>query len=98
MAFIQIMEFRTDRLDEVEAAVSRWADATEGRRTVRRSLLLRDRADQDHFLNVVFFDSYESAMENSGLPETDTLATEVAALFDDAPVFVDLDVVVDQGM
>jgi len=45
---------------------------------------------------MVFFDSYESAMVNSGLPETKASADEFAALSVGPPTFYDLDVVDDQ--
>jgi len=39
-------------------------------RTVRRELLARDHSDPGRYFAIAFFDSYESAMENSDLPET----------------------------
>ena len=70
--------------------------ATEGKRTVRRSVLTRDRNDPERYLLVVFFDSYESAMENSNLPETAQFAEQQLALLDGPPTFYDLDVVEDR--
>ncbi len=46
---------------------------------------------------IVFFDSYESAMENSNLPETQAFAESLAALLDGPPTFLDLDVVEDRS-
>ena len=37
---------------------------------MRRSIVTRDRNDPERHVLIVFFDSYESAMENSNLPET----------------------------
>jgi len=45
----------------------------------------------------VFFDSYESAMVNSSLPETQAVAEQYAKLTDSPPVFYDLDVVDDRA-
>jgi hypothetical protein len=45
----------------------------------------------------VFFDSYESAMENSKLPETQAAAEKYMALADGPPVFYDLDVLEDRA-
>jgi hypothetical protein len=41
----------------------------------------------------VFFDSFEDAMKNSALPETDALAKKTAALADGPPVFFNLDII-----
>ena len=70
MSFIQIIEMRTKKYDELKALTDEFHAATEGTRTVQRSIVTRDRNDPDRYLVVVFFDSYEAAMENSALPET----------------------------
>ena len=44
---------------------------------------------------VVFFDSYESAMENSNLPETAEFAEKQMTLLEGPPTFLDLDVIDD---
>ena len=63
---------------------------------MRRSIVTRDRNDPDRYLIVVFFDSYESAMENSNLPETAEFAEKQMALLDGPPTFHDLDIVEDR--
>jgi hypothetical protein len=68
MAFIQVIECRTTKADEIQAMNRQWEQATEGKRTLRRSVLTRDRNDPTRHLVVAFFDSHESAMENSELP------------------------------
>lgn len=93
MAFIQIIEFRTSSLERTRQVDDDWWRATEGKRTVRREVLARDRSDPGRYFAMVFFDSYESAMENSGLPETQAAAEQHAKLSDSPPVFYDLDVV-----
>jgi hypothetical protein len=93
MGFVQIIEFRTSRMNEGRKYVEDWEKATEGKRTARRGFLCQDRNDSDRFFNIVFFDSYEAAMENSKLPETQELAQKLAALTDGAPTFYDLDLV-----
>ena len=57
-----------------QALDDEWEQATEGKRTLRRSIITRDRNDPDRYLILAFFDSYESAMENSNLPETAAFA------------------------
>jgi quinol monooxygenase YgiN len=97
MSFIQIIEARTKNFDELRALDEKWEQATEGKRTLQRSLLTRDRNDPDHYVIVAFFDSYESAMENSSLPETAAFAEKYAALADGPMVFQDLDVLDDRS-
>jgi hypothetical protein len=46
----------------------------------------------------VFFDSYESAMENSNLPVTQEFAQRMMALSDGPPSFFNLDVVEDRTL
>jgi quinol monooxygenase YgiN len=96
MSFIQIIECRTKKFDELQALGDEFFQATEGRRTVRRSLLTRDRNDPDRYLIIVFFDSYESAMENSNMPETAAFAEKQMALLDGPPNFFDLEVIEDR--
>jgi hypothetical protein len=45
----------------------------------------------------VYFDSYESAMENSSLPETMAAAEQYRKAADGEPVFYDLDVIEDRA-
>ena len=97
MAFIQIVDLHTSKLDEIKALEEEWRGATEGKRTLRRSIVTRDRKDPDHYLVLAFFDSFESAMENSQLPETESFGARQAALADQPMEFVDLDVVEDRS-
>jgi len=91
MAFVQIIEVTTTKLREVEELMNEWVAATEGRRTARRSLLAKDRALPDTYVQVVEFPSYETAMANSALPETAALAAKLSALCVSGPSFRNLD-------
>ena len=93
MSFVQIMQLQTSKIGEILAAVDDWEKATDGKRTVGRSVICRDRDDPDRYSVIVFFDSYEAAMKNSALPETDALSRETAALSDGQPSFLNLDVI-----
>ena len=97
MEFIQIIEVKTSKLDEIRALDAEWEKATEGKRTARRSIVTQDRNDPEQVRIIVFFDSYESAMENSRLPETQDFATKWVELADAPPRFLDLDVVEDRS-
>ncbi len=92
MAFVQIIDFRTSDIDGIKKSGEEWEAATEGKRTVRRQIVGRDRNDPSRYVIIVFFDSYESAVQNSQLPETQASAEKFAALTDEIS-FVDLDVI-----
>lgn len=96
MGFIQLVDGTTDHFDEINEAGKQWEEATADRRTSQRSIVTRDRNNPRRFVIVVFFDSYESAMENSNLPETQALAEKIGSLVDGPVTFHDLDVVDDQ--
>ena len=90
--FVQIIDARLrGSVEELQSLDDEWERATEGRRTIRRSLLLQDRSDPSHVLIVAFFDDAESARVNSELPETDTLAKTMMEQASGAPTFTDFD-------
>ena len=95
MAFIQVIEMRTSKIDEIAKLEAEYRAATEGRRTVRRAIVTQDRNDPERHLILVFFDSYEAAMENSNLPETAAFGEKQSAFVDGPPTFIDLDVLED---
>jgi quinol monooxygenase YgiN len=97
MGFIQIIEGRTKKLDEMRALEDEYDASTEGRRTVQRSFVTQDRNDPERFVVIVLFDSYESAMENNELPETQAFSEKSAALVDGPMTFWDLDVIEDRS-
>jgi hypothetical protein len=95
MGFIQIVEFTTDDYDKVREIDDKWVAATEGRRTARRQIVGRDRNHPDRYLAMVFFDSYESAMHNSALAETQEFAGQYGGATTSV-AFHDLDIISDQ--
>jgi hypothetical protein len=97
MEFIQIIETRMSDVEPMLALDEEWEKATEGKRTARRSIVTRDRNDPTRHLVIVFFDSYEEAMENSKLPETQDFAAKANALAEAPPIFHDLDVIADRS-
>lgn len=92
MGFVQIIEFTTTNIDGMRALVETWESSTAGKNTVGRRVLTRDRDDPDRYFSLVFFDSYESAMENSGLPETQALSARMAELAEGPARFYNLDI------
>ena len=96
MSFIQIIEARTKNFDELQALSEQYFQATEGKRTVRRGIVTRDHNDLDRYLILTFFDSYESAMQNSNRPETSEFAERQMTLLEGPPTFIDLDIIEDR--
>ncbi|MFJ3227850.1 ester cyclase [Streptomyces sp. NPDC086783] len=98
MTFVQLIDCRTSRFDEMNLLMDKWVERTRGKRTATHSVVGRDRSDGDHFVEIVEFPSYEEAMRNSKLPETDAIFEEMVALCDGMPTFTDLDVVRDERL
>ncbi|MFD9124826.1 hypothetical protein [Kitasatospora sp. NPDC059571] len=98
MTFIQIIEYRTKRIDEFTALLDSWVAQNEGSSIATRAVQARDRDGQDVYLNIVEFPSYEKAMENSDRPETARFAAQLAALCDGPPVFRNLDVLTERHL
>jgi hypothetical protein len=97
MAFAQIIEWRTNDIEAARKVDDDWWQASDGRRTVRRQLVARDRSDPSRYYAIVFFDSYESAMDNNALPETQAAAEQYQKLSEAPPVFHDLDILDDRA-
>jgi len=96
--FVQLIEFRTSRIDEFTKVLDEWLASTEGNRVPTRGILTKDRDREDTYTQIVEFPSYEQAMQNSSQPETTEFAANFAALCDGPPVFRNLDVVRDEQM
>jgi quinol monooxygenase YgiN len=92
MSFIQIIEYDTDRADEMlalgQARMAEMGDTPPGFRLT----ITQDRDNPNRYVTIVEFPSYEVAMENSGRPETDEFAKQMAALCTSGPSFRNLDV------
>ncbi|MEW2080559.1 ester cyclase [Streptomyces sp. NPDC005283] len=98
MKFVQIVDYKTEQYDTMNQLMDKWVDQTQGRRTATHALTGKDRADDSHYVEIVEFQSYEDAMKNSHLPETDRIFQEMVALCDGMPSFTDLDVVRDEQL
>ncbi|WP_405060270.1 hypothetical protein OG474_01150 [Kribbella sp. NBC_01505] len=93
--FVQIIEYRTSRPDDVAALADAYRTKREagddGPRPVR-SVMCSDRDDATRYFTVVEFASYEDAMENSARPDTGEFAAALMELCDGPATFHDLDV------
>ncbi|MFE0730388.1 ester cyclase [Streptomyces antibioticus] len=98
MTFVQLIDCKTDRFDEMDRLMDTWVEQTRGKRTATHAVVGKDRSDASHFIEIVEFPSYEEAMRNSNLPETDKVFRELVALCDEMPTFTDLDVVRDEKL
>ncbi|MET7699071.1 MULTISPECIES: DUF1330 domain-containing protein [unclassified Streptomyces] len=92
MKFVQIIDFETERIDEmrqlVEEADQRSAGGSGG---PTHRMVLHDRGNPNHYVVVIEFPSYEDAMRNSNDPETSKMAQQIAALCTRPPSFTDCD-------
>jgi quinol monooxygenase YgiN len=93
MAFIQIIEFKTSRIDEFNHALDEWLKQTAGQRAASQGTQTKDRDQPNTYVQIVEFPSYEEAMANSNLPETSAFAAQLASLCDAPPAFRNLDVI-----
>jgi hypothetical protein len=93
--FVQTIEMQTSRIEEIESLLKAMRARLKGGEdgpSPRRANLAADRDRPGHYVNIIEFDSYETAMENSARPETGELAEQLAKLCDSPPVFHNLDV------
>lgn len=96
MSFVQIIEYRTSKAEEMQKVGEEWEQAAGGDSKARRRILCQDRDQPGRYLNIVFFDSHEEAMANSNLPVTGEFASKMMALTDGPPTFFNLDVLEDR--
>ena len=92
MGFVQIIDFRTSKYDEMRKIGEEWEAAARTQNKARRRVMCEDRDNPGRYLNIVFFDSYESAMDNSNDPITQEFSQRMMALGDGQPTFYNLDV------
>jgi hypothetical protein len=93
VAFVQIIDFRTSKFDELKQVGDEWEAAAGSESKARRRVMCQDRDNPGRYVNIVFFDSYEEAMENSNLPVTQEFSQKMMALAEGSPSFYNLDVV-----
>ncbi|GGV80240.1 hypothetical protein GCM10010294_52100 [Streptomyces griseoloalbus] len=92
MTFVQLIDCRTSRFEEMDRLMDQWVEQTRGKRTATHAVVGKDRSDASHVVEIVEFPSYEDAMRNSQLPETDRIFRDMVALCDEMPTFTDLEV------
>ena len=95
MEFVQMLEFKTSKFDEIDAALQEYRAKREaaGAPMPVEVLQCKDRDQPNTYVAVVRFPSYEAAMENSNHPDTAAMAERLAKLTDGPPQFRNLDLV-----
>jgi hypothetical protein len=93
-AFLQLIEFRTDRPAELETIIDRWLTAIGTARTARWYITAADRDRTDTHLQLVEFPSYAQAMVNSAHSATAAFAAAVKRISTHDVIFRNLDVTV----
>lgn len=92
--FVQIIEWRTSRIDEVRALSDEFRAGRGSPRPdgPQRVTVLADRDRPGTYFTVVRFASAEAAQANSARPETSDFAGRMAQLCDGPPTFYNCDV------
>jgi hypothetical protein len=91
-AFVQLIEFETDRIAEWNEIAERWVAAIGAQRTTRWSVVGADRDRPGRYVAMVEFPGYAEAMANSGHPATAAFAKELQSISAGEPEFRNLDV------
>jgi len=91
-AFVQLIEFDSDRIAEWDAIADRWAAAIGAQRTARWSVLGADRDRPWRHVAVVEFPGHAEAMANSSHPATAAFLKELQSISSSEPQFRNLDV------
>ena len=88
--FVQIIQYKTSKHDDMQKVVDKFREQTAGRRTTARGMDCSDRDNPGQFMTIVEFPSYEAAQANNALAETADFAKQVDALAD-SQTFLNLD-------
>jgi hypothetical protein len=92
--FLQVIFYSTTRFDEFAAAARAHRDRMAGSAgpAPTRVVVTRNRDEENGYVTLIGFASYEEAMENSNRPETGEFAATMQSLVDGPPGFRNLDV------
>jgi len=90
--FVQIIEYKTSRIDEVDKMLDEFVSSTEGKRTTTRVTSAADRDRPNTYLDIVEFPSWDDAQKNNELPEVQRISEQMSKLCDGPPNFRNLDV------
>jgi quinol monooxygenase YgiN len=91
-SFIQLIEFSTTHIDEINAMVGEWAAAIGADRAARWALTTADRDHPNSYVQIVQFADHDAAMRNSDHPATSRFAKRLQDLCDAPARFTNLQV------
>lgn len=91
-AFMQLIEFRTDRVQDIDAMTREWANEIGADRAAQWTIGAADHDRPGSYVAIVAFPDYASAMANSAHPATEKFAVRLREMCDGEPVFRNLDV------
>ncbi len=98
MKFVQTIRFSTTRIDEIQAMSDQYDRESGGDAPgFLGARVLKDRDQDNDYMIVAEFESYEQAMENSARPETDAFARRMGELVDGEVAYGNYDVVEEMG-
>ncbi|WP_446217605.1 hypothetical protein [Micromonospora sp. IBHARD004] len=92
MAFVQVIEYESDRPADVRALSEEWGQQQLSNAPARLTVA-EDRERPGHFVMVAEFDNYEQAMAHSAQPETGRYADRMRGLAKGEPRYVNLEIV-----
>lgn len=75
MKFIQVMEFESS-IEEAQKALEEYIEVAGSKTTARIATLCIDRDNPETIVQIVEFDSFESATQNNELEETQEASSE----------------------
>ncbi|NGN68718.1 hypothetical protein G5C51_33110 [Streptomyces sp. A7024] len=92
MEFIQIIDYETDKPEQMQALADQFRKEREGQSGgPARITVVQDRNNRKRHLTIAEFDSYEEAQRNNDRPETQKFAEQMMALCTKPAVFIDCD-------
>jgi hypothetical protein len=92
--FVQIMEVKTSRFDELRGLLEKMRAERGETLLTTRSVFAADRDRPGYYFAIIEFASYEEAMKNSNDPATSEFVQKtMGALLDEPPRYRNLDVV-----
>ncbi len=91
-AFVQLIEFDTDSIDEMLSHVHTWREEIGDAGTGRWAITGADRDRPGRYFTMVEFPSFAAAMANSEHPSTAALSEKMQKLATGAPTFRNIDV------
>ena len=94
--FVQIIEYRTQKPDEIAALMDSFRTTREASAdgpAPSRGITCADRDEQGRYFAIIEFNSYEEAMENSKRADTAEFSEKMMALCDGPAKFYNLDMV-----